>query len=54
MPSQISAPSPKSRKLWRIHTSAVVDRPFGDRTGDKTAILRKYDMSTEILFWRHE
>ena len=35
-------------------TSAVVDRPFGERIGDKTAILRKYDMSTEILFWRHE
>ena len=34
--------------------SAVVDRPIVDRIGDKTANLRKYDMSTEILFWQHK
>ena len=30
--------------------SAVVDKRFVDKIGDKTAILRKYDMSTKILF----
>ena len=33
--------------------SAVVDRRFVDKIGDKTAILRKYDMSTKILFCWH-
>ena len=34
-------------------TSAVVDKPFVDKIDDKTAILRKYDISTKILFCRH-
>ena len=33
--------------------SAVVDKRFVDKIGDKTAILRKYDMSTKILFCLH-
>ena len=36
-----------------LYTSAVVDKRFIDKIGDKTAILRKYDMSTKILFCRH-
>ena len=34
-------------------TSAVIDTRFVNKIGDKTAILRKYDMSTKILFCRH-
>ena len=34
-------------------TSAVVDKRFVNKIGDKTAILRKYDMSTKILICRH-
>ena len=34
-------------------TSAVVDKRLVDKIADKTAILRKYDMSTMILFCRH-
>ena len=37
----------------RVVTSAVVDKCFVDKLGDKTAILRRYDMSTKILFCRH-
>ena len=33
--------------------SAVVDKCFVNNIGNKTAILRKYDMSTKILFCRH-
>ena len=33
--------------------SAVIDKHFVDRICDKTAISRKYDMSTKILFCRH-
>ena len=33
--------------------SAVVDKRFVDKIGDKTASLRKYDMLTKILFCRH-
>ena len=33
--------------------SAVVDKLFVNKIGDKTAILRKCDMSTKILFCRH-
>ena len=33
--------------------SAVVDKRFVDKIGDKTAILRKYDMSARIMFCRH-
>ena len=36
-----------------IAISAVVDKPFVDKIADKTAILRKYDISTKILFCRH-
>ena len=49
-----------ARKVLKIHHSAflghplyhsaVVDKPFVDKIGDKTAILRKYDISTKILF----
>ena len=43
-----------TRLNMNIHvTSAVVDKPFVDKIGDKTAILRKYDISTKILFCRH-
>ena len=34
-------------------SSAVVDKRFVNKIGDKTAILRKYDMSTKILFCWH-
>ena len=44
-----------SFEKFRGHfTSAVVDKRFVNKIGDKTAILKKYDMSTKILFWRHE
>ena len=33
--------------------SAVVDKRFVDKIGDKTAVLRKYDMSTKILVCQH-
>ena len=36
-----------------ILASAVVDKRFVNKIGDKTKILRKYDMSTNILFCRH-
>ena len=36
-----------------ICISAVVDKRFVDKIGNKTAILRKYNMSTKILFCRH-
>ena len=32
------------------YASAVVDECFVDKIGDKTAILRKYDMSTKFCF----
>ena len=32
-----------------LQTSAVVDKHFVNKVGDKTAILRKYDISTKIL-----
>ena len=35
-----------------ISSSAVVDKRFVNKIGDKTAILRKY-MSTKILVCRH-
>ena len=34
--------------------SAVVDKRFVDKIGDKTAILWKCDMLTKILFCRHK
>ena len=34
-------------------SAVVVDKRFVDKIGDKTAILRKYDMSTKIQFFRH-
>ena len=36
-----------------VVTSDVVDMHFVDKIGDKTAILKEYDMSTKILFCRH-
>ena len=36
-----------------IAVSAVVEKHSVDKIGDKTAILRKYDMLTKILFCRH-
>ena len=33
--------------------SAIIDKRFVNKISDKTAILRKYDMSTKILFCRH-
>ena len=36
-----------------VTVSAVVDKRFVNKIGDKTAILRKYDMLTKILFCRH-
>ena len=54
----------EDKKLWCVirwstdstndplNSSAVVDKCFVDKIGDKTAILRKYDMSTKILFSR--
>ena len=49
---------PVTSCLWQISMhfvmiSAVVDKRFVNKIGDKTAILRKYDMSTKILFCRH-
>ena len=43
----LGVPSP------RYFSSAVVDKHFVDKIGNKTAILRKYDMSTMILFCWH-
>ena len=39
---------------WQLRgqRSAVVDERFVSKIGDKTAILRKYDMLTKILFCR--
>ena len=36
-----------------LDTSTVVDKRIVDKTGDKTAILKKYKISTKILFCRH-
>ena len=41
-----------------LHVSAVVNKHFVDKIGDKTAILRKHDMymyvcQQKILFFRH-
>ena len=40
--------------IMTLITNAVVDKRFIDKIGDKTAILRKYDMSTKILFYQHD
>ena len=42
-----------SNLLPFVEVSAVVDKCFVDKIEDKTAILRRYDMSTKILFCRH-
>ena len=34
-----------------VAISAVIDKRFVDKIGDKIAILRKYYMSTKILFY---
>ena len=39
--------------LSTVNYSAVVDKRFVNKLGDKTAILGEYDMSTKILFCRH-
>ena len=39
--------------MFIFYINAVVDKGFVDKIGHKTAILRKYDMSTKILFCRH-
>ena len=36
-----------------MRISAVVDKRIVNNIGDKTAILRKYDMSTKIVCYRH-
>ena len=36
-----------------VNISVVVDKRFVDKIGDKTAILRKYDISRKILFCWH-
>ena len=48
------------RQLWvklifrvTVMISAVVDKRLVDKIGEKTAIFRKYNMSTKILFCRH-
>ena len=40
----------EGRKPGEEEASAVVDKHFVDKIGEKTAILRIYDMSTKILF----
>ena len=36
-----------------MYISAVVDKLFVDKISDKPAILRKYHLSTKILFCQH-
>ena len=36
-----------------MNNSTVVDKCFVNKIGNKTAIVRKYDMSIKILFCRH-
>ena len=43
----------KSAVKILMFPSAVVDKRFVDKIGNKTAILRRYDMSTKILYCRH-
>ena len=42
----------QAEMLYGEITSAVIDKRFVDKIGDKTAILRKYDM-LKILFCQH-